>query len=220
MMKSKIKVNSGFTLIEIAIVLIIFGFILSGLLTSLSSQTDIKNYSTTQKELNEIKETLIGYSLSHLALDGRPYLPCPDTDNNGTENRTGTACTSSEGNLPWADLGMPETDSWNNRYRYRVASLAFADNSLGFTLTSNGNITIRDAVAGNIIASSIPAVVFSRGKNGAGTGTDEAENTNIANTLIISHPPSSTAGNQFDDIVTWIPSGILFNRLIQAGRLP
>lgn len=213
--------NKGFTLVEMAVVLVILGFLLGGLLIPLSAQMDQKNYSSTQKELGEIKETLIGYALSHVALDGKPHLPCPDSvGNDGIEDRTGSACTNAEGNLPWADLGLPAIDSWGNHYRYRVENIAFADNSLGFTLSSNGNITIRDAVAGNIVASSIPAVIFSRGKNGAGTGTDEMENSDTSNATIISHVPSNIAGNEFDDLVVWVPTGILFSRLVAAAKLP
>lgn len=211
----------GFTLVEMAVVLVILGLLLSGLLMPLSAQIDQKNYSTTQKELGEIKETLIGYALSHPALDGKPHLPCPDSvGNDGIEDRASTACSDAEGNLPWADLGLPAIDSWGNRYRYRVANIAFADNSLGFTLSSNGNITVRDASAGNIVASSIPVVIFSRGKNGAGAGVDEAENTDTSNSTIISHVSSNVAGSEFDDLVVWIPTGILFNRLVAAGKLP
>jgi len=213
--------TKGFTLVEMAVVLIILGFLLGGLLIPLTAQIDHKNYNATQKELSEIKETLIGYALSHAALDGKPHLPCPDSaGNDGVEDRTGTSCSSAEGNLPWVDLGLPAFDSWGNRYRYSVANIAFADNSLGFTLSSNGNITIKDAVAGNNIASSIPAVIFSRGKNGAATGVDEAENSDTSNAVIISHTPSNVAGNEFDDLVVWIPTGLLFNRLVAAAKLP
>lgn len=212
---------SGFTLVEMAVVLVILGFLLGGLLVPLSSQIEQKNYSVTQRDLADIKEAIIGYALSHPALDGNPYLPCPDSvGDDGIEDRAGTTCASPEGNLPWSDLGLPAQDGWGNRYRYRVTHLQFADNSLGFTLASNGNITIRDAAAGNIVANAIPVVIFSRGKNGAGAGADEAENSNIANTLIVSHEPSATAGNEFDDLVVWVPTGILFNRMVTAGLLP
>ena len=213
--------TKGFTLVEMAVVLIILGFLLGGLLIPLTAQIDQKNYNTTQKELSDIKETLIGYALSHAALDGKPYLPCPDSvGNDGIEDRTGTSCSSAEGNLPWVDLGLPAVDSWGNHYRYRVANIAFADNSLGFTLSSSGNITIKDAASGNNIATSIPAAIFSRGKNGSAAGADEAENSDTSNATIISHTPSNVAGNEFDDLVVWIPTGLLFNRLVTAAKLP
>lgn len=209
----------GFTLVEMAVVLVIVGLLLGSLIVPLSAQMDQKAYGDTQKTLADVKEALVGFALSHAAGDGKPYLPCPDTDGDGQENRTASACTSAEGGLPWVDLGLAALDSWNNRYRYRVTA-AFSDNATGFTLANTGNITIRDAAAGATVAASIPFAVFSRGKNGAGAGTDEAENSDASNSILVSHPPVSTAGNVFDDLVAWVPSGILFSRLVAAGRLP
>lgn len=211
--------SAGFTLVEMAVVLVIVGLLIGSLIAPLSAQIDQRSFSETQKTLADIKEALLGFALSHSAADGKPYLPCPDTDGDGLENRAASACSSAEGNLPWVDLGLAASDSWNNRYRYRVTA-AFSDNATGLTLASTGNITIRDAAAGATVASSIPLAVFSRGKNGAGTGTDEAENSDTTNTILVSHPPTSTSGNEFDDLVAWVPSGILFSRMVSAGRLP
>ena len=68
-----------------------------------------------------------------------------------------------------------------------------------------------------------PAVIFSLGANAAtgGTGTDELHNFN-QDFVFVSHDPTpagSTAG-EFDDIVTWISLNTLFDRMLQAGRLP
>ena len=63
--------NRGFTLIEMAIVLMIVGLLLGGMLVPLSAQMDQRNISDTQKSLSEIKEALIGYAMAN----GR--LPCP-----------------------------------------------------------------------------------------------------------------------------------------------
>lgn len=210
--------SRGFSLVEMAVVLVIFGLLLGGLLLPLSAQIDQRDYVETANELDAYQESLLGYAASHTATDGRPYLPCPDTDNDGLENRTGTACTSISGNIPWATLGLNQQDSWNNVYQYRVAA-AFSDSGAGFTLSSTGNIDVLDASGGNTVASDVPAIVLSRGKNGAGTGTDELENSDNDNTFV-SHVSTSTSGNEFDDISVWIPTTILFNRMITAGKLP
>jgi len=31
---------------------------------------------------------------------------------------------------------------------------------------------------------------------------------------------TAASGGEFDDLVIWLPPGILFNRMVQAGRLP
>jgi hypothetical protein len=38
----------------------------------------------------------------------------------------------------------------------------------------------------------------------------------------VSRNPSSPGapGGEFDDIVSWLPTGILFNRMVAAGKLP
>lgn len=209
----------GFTLVEMAVVLVIVGLMLGGLIVPLTTQMEQKGFTDTQRAMAEIKEALMGYALSHAAADTRPYFPCPDTDGNGLENReVGGGCTNTEGDLPWADLGVSGRDAWNNLYRYRVAN-GFSNSVNGFLLTSNGNITVKDASAGANIATNVPALVISRGKAGAGGGADEAENTDVDGTFV-SHTPSGAAGNEFDDMVVWLPSAIIVNRMAVAGRLP
>lgn len=76
------------------------------------------------------------------------------------------------------------------------------------------------------LASNAMAVLYSIGPNAAtgGTGTDEAENPNpnggSADRIFVSRDWSSGTGAEFDDIVTWIGTSPLFNRMIAAGQLP
>lgn len=212
------KYKSGFTLVEMAIVLVIVGLLISAFLAPLSAQRDLKDYSDTRATLALIQEALYGYALSHPALDGKPHLPCPDSnDADNAENRTAGICDLLEGNIPAENLGLRNTDSWNNNYRYRVTA-AFADSSAGFNLASNGGITIRSAVAGNVVASNIPVVIISWGKNGViipAVGSAEGENRNN-NTDFVTQDFSPN----FDDIVVWISPSVLFNRVVAAGQLP
>jgi prepilin-type N-terminal cleavage/methylation domain-containing protein len=116
----------GFTLLEVAIVLMIVGLLLGGLLVPLSAQMEQRNINDTQKSLAEIKEALIGYALTY----GR--LPCPAAPNTtGVESPVGGgACTNFyNGFVPATTLGLGGTDSagyavdaWGNRIRYAVTS--------------------------------------------------------------------------------------------------
>ena len=70
-------------------------------------------------------------------------------------------------------------------------------------------------------------VIWSVGPNSATTGgisTDEAENPSPAggslDRIFVSKARSAGTAGEFDDIVTWIGSATVFNRLIQAGQLP
>ena len=237
----------GFTLVEMAIVLMIVGLLLGGLLVPLSAQMEQRNISDTQKSLSEIKEAIIGYALA------KGQLPCPaaPTISTGQAN-AGIAlappCTgaNSSGVLPWATLGVSETDAWGNRYTYRVTDYfadAIASATYGsgctpsppptmasFGLCSSGTLNVLSAATGGVtIAGSVPAVIISHGKNGAGAYTpqgtqlavggnaDEQENSDgNTNANYVNHTPTPT----FDDLVVWISPNILLNRMVAAGKLP
>ena len=57
-----------------------------------------------------------------------------------------------------------------------------------------------------------------------GTSIDEAQNPNpnggSADRIFVGRTRSAVAGNEFDDIVTWIPMPILIGRMVAAGQLP
>jgi len=250
------KKNSGFTLVEMAIVLAIIALVLGTGLTLLSAQDDQRKIEDTNTLLGNANEALIGYALSHTSTnDSRPYLPCPDlmpgfapsgtnVANNGVEDRNAAtgACDNQEGNLPWVTLGIaPATDAWSNRLRYRVtATFSNSINGMQLTFTppspSAGDINVYDAASGgNTVATAVPAIIISHGKNGLGavnaTGnanpapaaanTDELANTNNdANFVSHSPAPSGAAGGYFDDQLVWLSQYTLFNRMVQAGKLP
>lgn len=217
----------GFTLIELAIVMFIVSLLIGGMLLPLSAQQDIRYNGEAEKALGEIREALVGFAASHSATDGKPYLPCPDTNDDGLENRTGNACTALEGRIPWVDLGLGRTDPWNNRFRYRVTP-AFSNNATGFTLSSAGTLRVcAENTCATTVAATVPAVIVSHGKNGAGAfdssgGTNpasldanELENTDGDDDFV-----SKTGDPAYDDFAVWLSPNILFNRMVAAGKLP
>lgn len=226
-------VQTGFTLIEMAVVLVIVGLLVTGLLLPLSAQIDQRNYNETQRELSDIREALIGFSLSNAAANGNPYLPCPDTNGDGFEDRPGGVCANLVGMLPWASLGLGRLDKWGGQYIYRVSGNPasppqldinrFADSNFGFDLARTGNIQILAAAPGQpgstVVAANVPAVIVSKGKTGAGAGANELENSD-GDTTFVDRTPTNAGANAYDDVVVWLPSAILFNRMVTAGRLP
>ncbi len=133
--------EQGFSLIEMAVVLLIMGLLLGGLLAPLSTRNQIERSTKNQEDMQAIRAALIGYAVRH----GR--LPCPDTDiasPDGLENNTtpGLSCDQAvginaspslaqqrrvvSGLLPYSDLGVGAFDSSGNRYLYTV-SLTYAD---------------------------------------------------------------------------------------------
>lgn len=230
--------EDGFTLVELAIVLIVISLLLVGLLGPLTAQQEQKANMDTKRQMDEIREALFGYLVSN----GR--LPCPADPtlantiaNAGVARVACNAVATAEGALPWRTLGLRETDGWNHRYTYRV-SLNFGSDAVATpinTNTTNGDIDIRaSAVAAASIVSSqqVAAIVISHGRHADGawqtngakladsTDADEAENSN-ANQRFVDHANTAVNPNSaYDDLVVWVPKNLVFNKLIAVGRLP
>ncbi|MGH8602913.1 MAG: prepilin-type N-terminal cleavage/methylation domain-containing protein [Gammaproteobacteria bacterium] len=246
--------GAGFTLIEIAIVLVVLGLLLAGLIGPMGTRIEQEERERTRAILEEIKEALYGFAIAQ----GR--LPCPDSDGDGREDPTGGGCASGApndvvGNLPWVDLAVPEEDAWGRRFRYRVTP-SYADDvsadtvtpappgtpctavpptlpaQASFALCSDGDITIRSNGVGTspttLVATKVAAVVISHGKHRFLPGDaspHEDENFDDSSPgddpgTIVSRDYTGGTGEEFDDLVVWIPHLILKNRMIMAGKLP
>lgn len=232
-----LRPDKGFSLVELAIVLVVVGLLIGGLLTPLSVQMEQRRVDETQRILADTREALIGFALRN------GYLPCPAVSaQNGYEDRVGATCTQGKrlGFIPWATLGLPRSDAWGRMLRYSV-SPSFSNSQQMFGLGTPRDITIgtRDA-AGNLVAASgindIPAVVLSHGKNGfggfselgvpngavVGGNADERTNASEAGIAFVSRDPSqgNAPGGEYDDLVAWVSPNILFSRMVAAGVLP
>ena len=206
--------SGGFTLLEMAIVLLIVGLLLGGLLPTISSQIDLQRRNETRKYLEVVRDALVGYAV----VNGR--LPCPDSNGDGTAEATCTTNPEQVGTLPYTDLGVVGTDAYGNVLVYAVTKEFAA--ATPFTLNTAGNLTICKAAAACIApedkwTTTAPAVLVSRGANAAtATSADEAENTD-PNTTFISH---DLVQNGYDDLVVWLSPNTLINRMVAAGKLP
>jgi prepilin-type N-terminal cleavage/methylation domain-containing protein len=255
---------SGFTLVEMAMVLAIVALLLTGLVPTISGQLEQRKISETKSKLSEIQQALIGFAL----INGR--LPCPSqsslatgTANAGIEATKDNTCacvtagggiasaeagsvactaTSVTGVLPWATLGISETDAWGRRFTYRVTTRFADDIGIGtpgcnpevtspaassFALCSPGVPDILAAAGGTTIGADVPAVFVSHGMNGAGAFTssgiqltassnsDEIENSNNDGQFV-----SHEFTTEYDDLLGWISPSILFSKMVSAGKLP
>ena len=143
-MKLKKTRQHGFTLVEMAIVLVILGFVLAALLLPLRAQREQAALAQTNATLEIAKQALLGFAQQN----GR--LPCPasaanfqgntDAGSGGRENPLGGThnnppiplqpnCAVQSGFLPAATLGIQPTDAqgfaldaWNNRIRYAITA--------------------------------------------------------------------------------------------------
>jgi type II secretory pathway pseudopilin PulG len=238
---SKNKFLIGFTLVEMAVVLLIVSLLLGGLLPSISGQIEKQRRAETIKYIDEVRNSLLGFSVAN----GR--LPCPDTTSDGVEDIAAAvtsndvpiapqstkkfACGATAGTIPYNTLGVSPTDSYNSTLIYAVTP-AFGERneiwsanggggallySSFFKLTSAGTMQVCTAACAANLTTTAAAVIVSRGSNWAtANSTDETENTN-GDTRFISR---DFVQNGFDDLVVWLSPNTLFNRMVAAGKLP
>ncbi|NKB32936.1 MAG: prepilin-type N-terminal cleavage/methylation domain-containing protein [Pseudomonadales bacterium] len=237
---NKIFKTEGFSLLEMAIVLLIVSLLMGGLLMSVSTTQEMNYRTDAEMKLEEMLESLYGFAQAN----GR--LPCPATaTTNGAEDPPGGgACTQQHGFIPSATLGLAgpiNTDSllmddWLSAYRYSVSSA----NGNAFT-TVNGmrttgiaaltpDLRICDAAAcGTVVANTLPVVIMSLGADWdefTAADVDETENSGEAtingyrlpndNNFVV----STYIEDVFDDLLTWMSPNILYTRMISAGQLP
>jgi type II secretory pathway pseudopilin PulG len=136
---------SGFSLVEVALAILIIGIVLGTLAVPLRAQLEARMMDETQRLLDETREALLGYA----AIYG--HFPCPaDASSNGLEP-AGTdhdlgVCPVWYGYLPAAELGITTVDeqgyavdAWNrpeNRIRYAVSSETVAGVTYAFSSES------------------------------------------------------------------------------------
>lgn len=218
---------AGFSLLELAIALVILTLLGSTMLPLVSSQRDLLARQEARKQLDEARETLLAFAM----VNGR--LPCPARADlsSGQANAGREDCSLSHGVLPWSSLGLRESDPWGLRFSYYAQPAFSAPLAAGtlcsFSLDTLGNANIKDrSGAGYDIASALPAVIVSHGSRSfgayrsdghqeAGALGDEAENAN-ADLNFVAHDPSP----DFDDLLSWISAAVLKARLVSSGRLP
>lgn len=224
----KNKFSQGFSLVEMAVVLVILGLMLGAIVVPLSAQMEQHNYAETRQRINDIKEALIGFAL----LNGR--FPCPSVETDPAKETFGieaVSCKSgmsSEGYLPWKTLGVYDTDAWGEAqataagnmvgyWRYRVDG----NFSVPFALTEKrqDNLQVRDS-NGNLLmaaasdAERAVAIIYSTGKNRKPDGENASYETKDA---IYQSDVQSTG---FDDHLIWIGRPLLMHRMVAAGKLP
>lgn len=179
----------GFTLVELAIVLVIVGVLAGTFLTTLGSRINTTRRADTAAEMEVIKQALYGYAISN----NFAHLPCPDcrtaacslganVENDGLSDITAGVCDVDVagtnailplGNLPWRTLGLGYSDAWGNRYSYWASSLA-TDNTVNMTLPAwpvagFATINTRVGAAPVQVSDNAVALIMSHGKNGFGT---------------------------------------------------
>lgn len=227
--------EAGFSLLELAIALVILSLMMGWLMTPLRVQHSLQKYQQTEQRLQMAQQALLGHAVIY------HYLPCPDSDipPDGWENVSANqSCASDEGMLPWMQLGLVATDAWGRYFRYRADS-TFTHHSQWFSVAaaeSASNVqVVGEAGAATSIPSRPAAIVLSHGENGLGgiqsvsggqshamaaaVHPDEQENAD-GDLTFVDKAQQQTANAVFDDKLIMLSPKVLIQQMVQAQRLP
>jgi prepilin-type N-terminal cleavage/methylation domain-containing protein len=234
--------QKGFSLVEIAVVLVIIAILATAVGVPLAGQLEQQRMIDAQKQLEVAREAIYGFAMAN----GR--LPCPAVAGaTGDESPVGGGtCTTTVGFLPATTLGLTGLDTsgymvdpWNDGNTTRRIRYAISNQNSNALTTANGVKTQTMAtVAGTtqlyvcatgltvappttncgtmtVLTDKAPFVIYSLGKSTAQNSFDETNNQTDDRSFTGGAPTAT-----FDDIVTWGSLNTLFSRMVQAGKLP
>jgi prepilin-type N-terminal cleavage/methylation domain-containing protein len=209
--------QSGFTLIELSVVIAIIGVILYGGMSVLVVGIQTSQVNATVARMDKIEKALLDYRVAN----GR--IPCPSdltatasSANYGVEAANKGSCTGgspaansisasgvAEGGIPVRALRLPNDymyDGWGHRFRYAVNPDYTVTYGTACTLNANPSITVNDASGAARSNAAIYAIV-SHGQNGHGAytrggGVVNAGSTN-ADEQTNCHCTSTAAANTY-----------------------
>jgi prepilin-type N-terminal cleavage/methylation domain-containing protein len=192
--------ESGFSLLELAIVLAIVGALIGGLLPILQPLADQQRRQTTREQLSLFRRALTGYVLAQgrLPCPADPSKPTSDANAGREErqpiasppvavNKDTAACVRNAGVLPWRTLAVTELDGWGQRFGYAVSPY--------FTLARNGEgglstftlpidfyqfVFVKDDPAAALAVDKAAAFVVSYGANHLGAWNSQGQQTPYA----------------------------------------
>ncbi len=193
--------QGGFSLIELAIVILIMGLVLGGIAMPLSVQRENARIKQGDEQIAMVQSAIEGFALAN----GR--LPCPATPaSDGVADPSGGGCTTQHGFVPATTLNLHGSrnddnlllDPWGAPLRYSVtASDADTDGNWDFTVpgemrdvtmallqpdihvcsSASGASNTSCAGANVTLSDAAPMIVYSLGKDWASfSSPDQLEN--------------------------------------------
>jgi len=146
--------GSGFTLVELAVVVVVIALLLGALLVPLSTQIEQRNVSDTRIRLAQIQEALIAYAIAQ----GRFPCPASGASGSGVEsfavggNATNGNCSNFfDGYVPGTTLGLSNVDSQG----YVVDAWGLQQNRIRYAISDGPAATHAFTKSGGMVASGI-----------------------------------------------------------------
>lgn len=238
-----IRCSAGFSLVELAVVLVIMSIVLTMGLGAMNAQMLMGNQSITKKRQEIVKDALISY------LGAQKRLPCAEDSSSG--GVTGLEeCPNTFGTIPFVTLGISRemaTDGTGNLFSYAVSSQTpppncvttptaidwkqsqcFGEGKSGTFIVSDGTVATPTQLTNQAIA-----VVVSHGANGLGAyavqGTRNANPVTCeeGHNAILAVGSCTLAANTFykgerdgnDDIILFVTSTEAINALVRQGSI-
>lgn len=251
--------QSGFSLVELSIVILIMGLLLGGIALPLAQQRDNARLKEAERQVDEVSDAIEGY----LLVNGE--LPCPATPaSGGAAAPNGGGCVRQHGFVPATTLDLAGTrnddnlllDPWGSPLRYSVTSvdvdgngdwdfintldlrnvgLAALTPDLVVCRTASGASSTACGSGNDTLTAAAPMVIYSLGKDWAQfSSADQVENVGAtvaggpsgtryriaSNAVFVARGRSVQSGNEYDDVVGWMPANSLYKRLVDAGFVP
>ena len=203
--------REGFTLIEMAIVLVIIGLLAGGGVSLMGMLTKRKARNEAIDYLTQAKQALVSYA----NINGK--LPWADTDGDGSGNTS-----AASGTLPYLDLEVRPSDPYKRILKYEINNNLGTDrptscNALKTGLSSGPSIVDAD---GTTTSFYVAAMLISPGPMDAdsdgdvfdavNSGPHQGDNTD-GTPNYLRHPPNDT----FDDLVKYIGGNELYGNLCE-----
>jgi prepilin-type N-terminal cleavage/methylation domain-containing protein len=242
------RAQCGFTLVEIAIVLLIVGLLTRTLLEPISSAQRHKQFDLTRSELQQVKDSLHAHLIAHGS------LPCPlsytavnqVSDGDGGGDESGVECAVEQGSVPAVKLGLSGAidshgallDVWNRPYRYALSLSNHTSkgnqrlpdwttpgeaSNVGLRYLSSNLVLCVEPSRGacpnrNVRAKNLAFVVLSLGQDVSTNGA-QSENQDGDETFVLK-ALSVRSDSPFDDQIVWSSTQDILYWMLRAGWLP
>ena len=234
--------NGGFTLIEVAVVLIISGYLLKQFVLPFGAFYQQKKRSQTVTRLETISDALTGFVIT------RHRLPCPADEQSAGLSVSACPDGNAVGYVPAATLGLRGPvdnlgrllDSWGRPIVYVVSAADHPSEgdkgSPDFTtagemkrvglsnLRSDIQICSRVESTGcsrnQVRANQVPYLLVSFGEDSSTSGQQGFNQDRDMTFVFTDFIKSTERSPGFDDILVWGSESQLIYNLVKAGTLP